>query len=106
MLIKPIQELVHPAAAERHPAADLVVLAETEAADGHLRLGDLSLLAGDLRQLVGRLLHAVLVLQRLADAHVDDDLLQARQAVDVLAAQLRRQLRAGFLSDTCLTTEP
>ncbi len=38
-------------------------------------LGHLRALAGDLAQLLGGLLHAVFVLQCLADAHVDHDLL-------------------------------
>src|SRR6266545_3287969 len=71
-----IQKLVHAAATQGHAAADLVTLAQTEAADRDLGLADLGALAGDLRQLLGGLLHAALVLQRLADAHVDDDLLQ------------------------------
>src|SRR5204862_6120558 len=63
-----------------------------EGADGLARLGDLGPLAGDLRELVGGLLDAVLVRQRLADAHVNDDLLQPRQAKHVRPAQLRLQL--------------
>src|SRR5438270_770491 len=65
-----VQELVHALAAERHPAADLVPLAEAEAADGHLRLGHLGALAGDLSELLGGLLHAGFFLGSLADAHV------------------------------------
>jgi hypothetical protein len=46
-----VEELVHPLAAERDPAADLVALAEAEAADRDLGLADLGLLPGDLRKL-------------------------------------------------------
>src|SRR5262249_39500641 len=78
-------------------AADLVALAEAEAADRQLGLGDQGALAGDLRELLGGLLHAVLVLQGLADAHVDDDFLQPRQAQAVGAAELLHQLPDDLL---------
>src|SRR5256885_104842 len=64
---------------------------------GPRRLGDDRLLAGDLPQLRRRLLQLRLVFQGLAHAHVDDDLLQARQAELVLAAELLRQERQNFL---------
>src|SRR5262245_32970386 len=88
---QPVEELVHPPAAERHAAADLVADAEAEAGDGLLGPADLRPLPGDLGQVLRRLGHAVLVLQRLADTHVDDDLLQPRQAEPVGAAELLAQ---------------
>src|SRR5262249_8176807 len=86
-----VEELVHAPAAQGHPATDRVALAEPEAADRLLGLGDLGLLAGDLGKLLGRLVEPGLVLQRLAHAHVDDDLLQPRQAELVGPAQLLRE---------------
>src|SRR5262249_4957742 len=92
-----IQKFVHAPTAERHAAADLVALAKTKATDRHAGLGDLGALAGDLGELLRRFLHAVLVLKRLADAHVDGNLLQARQAELVGAAQLFGQRANYFL---------
>src|SRR5208283_1339927 len=89
-------ELVHALAAQSHAAADLVAFAEPEAADRDPSLGHLGLLPGDLGQVLGGSLHPVLVLQGLADAHVDDDLLQARQAVRVLPTQLVGQAGSDF----------
>ena len=43
------------------------------------RAADVRLLAGDRRQLLGRGLEHLRVLLRLADAHVEGDLLQARR---------------------------
>ncbi len=45
----------------------------------------------DLRQCRCRLLHMLLVADRAADAHADDDLLQPRQREPILAAELLRQ---------------
>src|SRR5262249_2768389 len=84
-------------AAQTPAAADPAALAQPEAADRLLRPGDLRPLTGDLGQLLRRLLQAILVLQRLADAHVDDDLLQLRQAVLVRPVELLRQARRDLL---------
>src|SRR5207248_2169206 len=88
---QPVQKLVHAPSAERHAAANLISLAEAKAAHGGPGLGNLWPLPRDLGQLVGSLAHAILVLERLAHAHVDNNLLQARQAELVLAAELLRQ---------------
>src|ERR1017187_4504279 len=101
---EPIEELVHAPAAQSHAGADLVALPQAKRADGDARLGDLAALAGDARQVLGGLLHAVLVLQRLADAHVDDDLLQLRQTQDVLPPELLLKRRDDFLRVFLLQT--
>src|SRR5262249_53436626 len=93
-----IEELVHPLAAQRDTATDRVALAEAKAADSHSGLGDLRPLASNLRELLGRLFEAVLVLQCLANAHVDDNLLQPWQTVQVLAAQPLLEARDDFLA--------
>src|SRR5262249_4128417 len=59
---QPVQEFVHPSAAERHPAADLIPLAEPETTHRLFGLRYLGPLAGNLGELIGRLLHPVLVL--------------------------------------------
>jgi hypothetical protein len=58
-----------------------------------LGLGDLGLLASDQRELIDGFGHAVLVLQGLADTHVDADLVELGQAQHVLAAELCGQRR-------------
>src|SRR5205807_7412271 len=83
-----IEKLVHALTAQGHPAANFIPFPQTEAADRSLRLGDLRLLTGDLRELLRGLGKPVFVLERFADAHVHHDLLQARQAEHIGAAEL------------------
>ena len=72
---------------KRDLAADRHAFAQLELGDRLLRLGDHRLLAGDRLHLGGRGLDALLVLGRLADAHVDDDLLEPRNLELVLVAE-------------------
>jgi len=51
------------------------------------------MLTGDRGQVAGRGIGLLAVLHRLADTHVDDDLLQARDLHWVLVAELRHQRR-------------
>ena len=52
------------------------------------------MLAGDRGQIVGRGVDLLAVLHRLADAHVDDDLVEPRHLHRVLVAELLHQRRA------------
>src|SRR5438270_1397698 len=75
---QPVEELPHAVAPERHLAADGVALAELEPGDRLLGPGHHGLLAGDGGQVADGALEQRLLLGRPADAHVDDDLLEAR----------------------------
>src|SRR5260221_122616 len=66
-----VEEFPHPVAAQRSLRADRLALAELEVRDRLARLGDERLLAGDRREVLGRAVDQLHVLQRLADAHVD-----------------------------------
>ena len=68
--------------------ADRHALAQLELGDRLLGLGDHRLLAGDQLHLGGGGLDLLLVLGRLADAHVEDDLLEPRDLEPVLVAEL------------------
>jgi hypothetical protein len=50
---QPVEELVHPLAAQRDLAADRLVLAQLEGRDRLARMGDHRLLAGDHREVGG-----------------------------------------------------
>src|SRR4029079_3939770 len=93
-----IEELPHPRAAQRDGRADLLTLAQTEVGDRLLRLLTDRLLAGDDRQLLDDRVERLRLLDRFADADVDDDLLELRNLVRVLEAELLRQL----LSDSAV----
>src|SRR6266542_1177394 len=73
---QPVEELVHPRAAQRHLAADGHVLAQLEVRDGLLCPSDHGLLSRDRLQVPRREIQHLRVLFPLAHAHVDDDLLQ------------------------------
>src|SRR5262249_54053663 len=92
-----VEKLIHPLAAQSHPTADLVALTQAESAHRLAGLGDLGPLAGDLGQLVSRLLHAILILQGLPHTHVNNNLLESWQTERVLTAELFRKLRHNFL---------
>ncbi len=68
-------EFPHAVAAEGHLRADHHAFAQLEVRDGLLRLAEHGLLAGDRREVVHQGL--LLVLGDDAEAHVDDDLLEA-----------------------------
>ena len=91
-----IEELVHPLAAKRHAAADLVSFSQPERTDGLLGLHDLRALTRDHAEVLGRLLHPVLVLERLAHAHVQNDLREFRQAETILATELLAERRENL----------
>src|SRR4051795_10012359 len=74
---QPVEELPHPRAAQRHARADRHSLADLEARDGLASTTHLGTLAGDRRQLLQRRVELLRVGLRLADAHVERDLLDA-----------------------------
>ena len=86
-LIEPVEELPHPVAPQGDLGADGVALAELEAGDRLLGLGDERLLAGDDGQVADRTLEQGRLLGGPADAHVDDDLLHAGHQHDVGQAE-------------------
>src|SRR5262245_14814670 len=95
---EPVEELVHARATERDHAADRQPGAQLEVRDGLLRLADRRLLAADLRQLVRRDVHVLDVGRRVAHAHVDDDLHEARRLHDALVAELLHERRHNLLA--------
>src|SRR5215218_3519279 len=89
-----VEELPHAVAAERHVRADRLTLAQLELRDGLASLGDLRLLAGDLREVRDGTVDDLAIAGRLADAHVHDDLHETRHLVHVgVAALLGEGLR-------------
>src|SRR5512133_2129178 len=89
---EPVEELVHPVAAQRHHRADGLALAELEVRDRLARLRDDRLLAGDLPQLLDRGVDDLAVVDGLAEPHVDDDLLEPRNLHRVLEPELLHEL--------------
>src|SRR5690606_23870207 len=83
-----VKEFVHPVAAQRDLGPERHFLADAEAGDRLLGLGDHGLLTGDERQLLGGLLDLLGVLDGLADAHVENDLLKFRDLHVVLVSEL------------------
>src|SRR6202163_1314611 len=92
-----IDELVHLGLAQRDLAADRLVFTQLEGRDRTPRIGHDRLLAGDQRQIGGCGLGLFAVVDGLADAHVEDDLVKARHLHDVGIAELFGQLAAIFL---------
>src|SRR6202048_1550538 len=92
-----IDELVHLGLAQRHLAADRLVLAQLEGRDRDARIGHHGLLAGDQRKIGGGRLGLLAVVDGLADAHVEHDLVQARHLHDIGIAELFGQLAADAL---------
>src|SRR5205823_1481271 len=92
---QPVEELPHPVAPERDLAADGHAGAELEAGDRLLGLRDDGLLPRDDRQIGHGVLESLAVAQDVADAHVDDDLLERWDRHDV-QSQLGRKLRADL----------
>src|SRR5437588_671854 len=83
-----VEELPHLGAPERHARADRHPLADLEARDRLLRATHLRALAGDRRQLLDRAVERLRVGLRLADAHVERDLRDARHLHDRRHAEL------------------
>src|SRR5690606_37215083 len=90
---EPVEELVHPLAAQRHHHADRHALAEPELRDRLLRARDGRLLARDLRQLLGAGLDDLRVLRPFAEPHVDHDLRDLGHRHHVLVAEFLAQRR-------------
>jgi len=73
-----IEELVHAPPAQCHHAPDRKPLADLERRDRFLGFGDHGSLAGDLGEIGDRVVQDFLVRRRLAHAHIESDLLDAR----------------------------
>src|SRR5688572_9641274 len=89
---QPVVELPHPRVAQGHHAPDELALAQLEVRDRLLGLAHRRLLAGDRRQVARRRVEQLGVGDRLADAHVDDDLDQLRRLHPVRVAEALHQL--------------
>src|SRR3546814_15151449 len=84
-----VQKLVQPFAAERDLDADWHALAQLELGDRLLGLGDDRLLARDQLHFLSRRIDLLLVLGRLADAHVDDNLFRSEEHTSELQSLMR-----------------
>ena len=73
---EPVEKLVHPMLSQGHATTDFHPLAKFEVGDRSTSPRNLSLLAGDQRQLADDFVKHLAVLDRLAHPHADDDLLQ------------------------------
>src|SRR5256885_390505 len=87
-----IEELVHPLAAQGHHASDRKPLANLERRDRFLGQGDHGPLAGDLGEVGDRVVQDLLVRRRLAHAHIERDLLDARHLHRGLVPELFHQV--------------
>src|SRR5690606_34853094 len=87
-----VEERPHAHAAQRHTQADGHAGADLEVRDRLLGPGDGRTLQRDLSDLARRLVEHLGVFPGLADAHVDDDLLDARHRHDVAVAVTLEQL--------------
>src|SRR5262245_1182928 len=94
---QPIEELVHASLSQRHLAADRLAVAQLVGGDRLARLGDDRLLPGDLREVGGRRVDLLAIVDALADAHVDDHLLDGRHLHRILVAVLLGELLAHYL---------
>src|SRR5215467_13380152 len=92
-----VDELVHAVAPQRDLGADRHAFAQLEGRDRDARLGDHRLLAGDRRQVGHGAVDGLAVVDRLADAHVDHDLVQLRHLEGVLVAELLHERVADGL---------
>src|SRR5262249_8028886 len=95
---QPIEDLPSALGAGRVHRADGHALADLELRDRLLRARHDRLLAGDARHLVGARVDELGVLRRLAEAHVDDDLLDAGDRHHVLVAELLLERRHDVLA--------
>src|SRR4051812_29893927 len=92
-----VEELVHPRPAQRHAGADGHSLAHLELRDRLAGPPDLGALAGDRRQLLERGVEQLRLGLRLADAHVERDLLEARRLHDRVEPQLLLEARPDLV---------
>src|SRR3990172_2057389 len=93
-----IHELEHAVAPQGHGGGDGHAFAQLESGDRLPGAAHGGLLAGDPTQLVHRRVQELDVLGRLADAHVDHDLLQARHRHHVGVVPLLHQARRYLLN--------
>src|SRR5690606_1132491 len=93
-----IEELIHAGATQRHHAADGVALAALEASDRLAGLRHHRLLPGDLGHVTHRVIHDLLVGHRLAHAHVERDLGDARHLHHRLVTGLGGQVGDDLLA--------
>src|SRR5271169_6792278 len=91
---QPVEKLVHALPAQGHLAADRHALAQLEGRNRPFGASDDRMLAGDRGQLARRGLDLFAVLHRLADAHIDHDLIEPRHLHRVGVAELLHQRRA------------
>src|SRR6185437_7666610 len=94
---EPVEELVHPRAAQRHARADRHPLADLELRDRLAGAPDLGTLAGDRRQLLDRGVEQLRLGLRLADAHVERDLLDPRRLHDRVEPELLLEARPDLV---------
>src|SRR5579862_653613 len=92
-----IEELVHAGAAQRHLRADGHAFAHLELRYRLPRPANLGALAGDRRQLLDGRVEQLRVCLRLPDAHVERDLLEARNLHHRVESELLLQLRADLV---------
>src|SRR6185437_15767671 len=90
---EPVEELVHARAAQRHAGADRHPLAHLELRDRLAGPANLSALSGDRRQLLEGGVEQLRLGLRLADAHVERDLLDARRLHDRVEPELLLEAR-------------
>src|SRR5262245_14305199 len=101
-----IKELVHAIAAQRYLGTDRHAVAQFVGSDRLARAGDDRTLARDQRQVLGRRVHLLAVVHGLTDAHIEHDLLDARDLHPVLVTELLGHLLAHHLFVMRLETGP
>src|SRR5262249_38861182 len=94
---EPVEELVHPCAAQRDARTDGHSLAHLELRDRLAGAADLGALAGDRRQLLDGGVEQLRLGLRLADAHVQRDLLEARRLHDRVEPELLLEARPDLV---------
>src|SRR5207247_649876 len=92
-----VEELPHPVTAQRDARTDGHALAELEAGDRLAGLPHLGALAGDRRQLLDRAVERLRLDLRVANAHVERDLRQPRDAHDRAEAEVLLELGPELL---------
>src|SRR5439155_278561 len=98
---QPVAEFVHALAAQGHHRPDRHALAQLEVRDRLLGARDHGLLPADRRQLLDRGVEEFGILRRLAEPHVEHDLLEARHGHRVRDAEVAHE-RGGDLAAVAL----
>src|SRR6266568_1327324 len=93
-----VEEFIHARAAQGHHAADRKILPDLENRDRLLRFRDHGPLAGDLAEVCDGVVQDLLVRRRLADAHVERDLPDARHLHRGLVPELLHQVGHDVLA--------